>query len=126
MAAPRRLDPDARRLWRQAERELRERGLWKPTCGPLLERMILNRQAAERALETALASPDGEGSTGQTVAHPMFAVAARCDQVALAIARQLRLTPGTSVSIEGTAPSEKAKKAADPLDELARRRRGSA
>jgi hypothetical protein len=80
-------------MWRDAVALLREQGTWDDADAPVLERVILNRQAAERAHAEAAAEPWVTGSTGQLVAHPGFAVAARCDQVAVSLARQLMLTP---------------------------------
>lgn len=125
MSAPEHLAGEARRIFDQAERELRQRGSWRPVHAGLVERMAVNRMEARRALETASASPTTDGSTGQLVAHPLFAVAARCDQVALSIARALQLTPATqrvAADDPDKARDEKAPEAMDELDELARRR----
>jgi hypothetical protein len=122
-------DPRARKMWEQAERELRKLGRWRPVHAPLLERLVLNRVAAADALATAMAKPEVPGSTGQMVAHPMFAVAARCDQVALACTRELCLSPGTALAIAAVAgepvgsETDSGQAAADALDELAARRR---
>jgi P27 family predicted phage terminase small subunit len=128
VSAPDRLSPPAKRLWRRAERELRARGTWRPTCAPLLERMVLNQVAAEEAMERALAEPEVRGSMGQLVQHPAWATAARCDRIALALAVQLGLTPRSTTATAATAPAAPAAPtpadaAAGALDELAKRRR---
>lgn len=61
----------------------------------LLERMILNLMAAQQALADAQREPMVIGSTGQLVENSQFKVAARCDGVAISMARQLCLTPAT-------------------------------
>src|SRR5687768_8400587 len=48
-----------------------------------------NLWAAASALDAARRDPWVQGSTGQRKAHPGFAVAARCDELALRYAREL-------------------------------------
>lgn len=82
-----------KKMWKAAHAALVEQGTWQDTDAPLLETLVLNRYQADSARALADASPFVEGSTGQTVAHPGFAVAARCDQMAHQLAKTLLLTP---------------------------------
>ena len=61
-----------------AEREL---GLWS--------RFSENLKTAEAAKAEAAKDPFVEGSTGQLTEHPGFKVAARCDELALRLYREL-------------------------------------
>jgi hypothetical protein len=56
----------------------------------LTARLDANLRAAQAAMDAAQAEPWVTGSTGQPKAHPGFAVAARCDEVALRLAVELR------------------------------------
>ena len=122
MRAPDSLPAAWRAAWRTHTAVLAERG-WRPeTDAALLERMLLHRAAAVDALEAAQASPWIPGSAGQLTAHPGFAVAARCESVALALAKQLDLGP-LGRRLAGVAPAdEPADEFADLDDELAKRR----
>jgi hypothetical protein len=55
----------------------------------LRDRLEANLDAAQMALEAARAEPWVEGSTGQTKAHPGFAIANACDSMALALYREV-------------------------------------
>lgn len=105
-------------MWRSALAELRGRPDFAMSDVALLERLVLNRMAADNALAQAEADPYVEGSTGQLVAHPGYAVAARCDGVAISLARQLRLSPMTRDAIE----AEEDDVPASTIDEIAKRR----
>ena len=48
-----------------------------------------NLEAAEKAMKAAEAEPFVVGSTGQPVEHPGFKTAARCDELALKLYREL-------------------------------------
>lgn len=91
----------------------------------LLERLILNLMEADKLLAVAAKKPFVSGSTGQLTEHPGFKVAARCEGVAISIARQLRLTP---LARSGAGSNEKQKPepqgfdALDQGDELAQKR----
>lgn len=91
--------------------------LSNPTAGELrlLERMVLNLIAADNALSQALLEPFVEGSQGQLVEHPGYKIAARCDEKAMAFARQLRLTP---LARSSGRTDEKPKRPEDPFDAL--------
>jgi hypothetical protein len=54
-------------------------------------RLEANLEVAREAMDAAQADPWVTGSTGQAKADPGFAVAARCDEVALRLAVELRL-----------------------------------
>ena len=56
----------------------------------LAERVKANVAAAEQAMKAAVVEPWVKGSTGQPRAHPGFAVAERCDELALKFAEELR------------------------------------
>lgn len=110
-------------MWIVARDEMVRSGTWRLTHGPLLERLVVNRMAAHGALAEAAAEPWVSGSTGQLVAHPGFAVAARCDQVALSLARQLRLTPATCEAVMDESDDDTAdEEPTSALDELAKLR----
>ena len=53
-------------------------------------RFEANVAVAHETLRAALADPWVKGSTGQKVAHPGFSVAAKCDEVALRLAAEVR------------------------------------
>ena len=113
------------REWEACRNELASREA-PATDWPLLERMILNRIAAADALVAAMAKPWIVGSQGQEVAHPGFVAAARADGVAIALARQLVLTPAARKALAAPAPVEApaddSLDALDAVDELAPRR----
>jgi hypothetical protein len=77
-------------------------------------RFEANVAMAGEMLEAALADPWVKGSTGQTVAHPGFAVAAKADEVALRLAVEIRMAQRAFPDEE---PTE-----FDLLDELVARR----
>ena len=52
-------------------------------------RFRANLEAAEEAMKAAEAEPFVVGSTGQPVEHPGFKTAARCDELALKLYREL-------------------------------------
>lgn len=60
----------------------------------LVDRLVVNLSQADAALREAVKMPFTEGSRGQEVAHPGFAVAARCEMSALALAKQLEAAGG--------------------------------
>lgn len=125
MKPPATIPAAGRAMWRDAVADLQARGVWSPKmCPALLERLVLNRLAAANALVAATAEPVVTGSTGQPTAHPMFAVAARCDQVAMALARQLTLTPQTRIDLADDEDTPDGLEALDApaQDELAPRR----
>jgi hypothetical protein len=111
--------------WNRALKLLRDRGEFLASRDvPLLERLIVNRHTARTLHREALRTPFVDGSTGQLVPHPGFAVAARCDRVALELGRVLNLTPdlfGAAV-IDDPSSSDDGTPF-DALDELAPRRR---
>lgn len=110
------------RVWDAARADLDGRGEWDEVSAALLEQMVRNLQEADNALLAAAAEPFTEGSQGQLVAHPGFGVSRGCEAAVLAAARQLRLTPATKGSGDG---SGSGREAADPfaaVDELAARR----
>src|SRR5262245_53817762 len=55
----------------------------------LRTRLDANLEAAREALEAARAEPRVKGSTGQPKPHPGFAVAKACDEMALALYKEL-------------------------------------
>lgn len=57
----------------------------------LRERLRANLEAAKVAMEAAAADPFPVTGSGYVREHPGFAVASRCDDAAVKIARQLRL-----------------------------------
>ena len=59
----------------------REERLWS--------RFRANLEAAEEAMKAAEAEPFVVGSTGQPVEHPGFKTAARCDELALRLYKEL-------------------------------------
>ena len=52
-------------------------------------RLDANLDAAEAAMKAAQAEPWVQGSTGQPKPHPGFAVAKACDEMALALYREI-------------------------------------
>lgn len=125
MRPPASLSPAARKSWTNHVAHLSESGAWcEETDAAILERMLQHREAAVDALEAAQSEPWVTGSTGQLVAHPGFAVAAREEQVAMALARQLDLGPAGRRLRSGAGDGDD-KSEADPFeefDELATRR----
>lgn len=122
MKAPPRFNGKWRSEWERTAELLKEQPSHNPTDLDLLSRMIDNRIHAENALDVAAKEPFVEGSTGQLTEHPGFKIAARCDGVAISLARQLRITPFTRGQVVG----EDADDPMAALDELAERRRGRA
>ncbi|MEK6251249.1 MAG: hypothetical protein AABM43_04770 [Actinomycetota bacterium] len=55
----------------------------------LLGRYRSNVEAAQAALQEALGQPTVKGSQGQPVSNPSFAVAERCDELAVSLHREL-------------------------------------
>ncbi len=123
MKAPPRFKGRWRSEWETIATQLEEQASHTPADLDLLSRLIDNRIHAVNALETAGLEPFVAGSTGQLTEHPGFKVAARCDGVAISLARQLRITPFTRGHIAG---DEMDGDALAELDELAERRRGRA
>ena len=78
----------------------------------LLERLRANLAQAKAAMEAAQADPFPVTGSGYVREHPGFAVASRCDDAAVKIARQLRL-----------AGEELPAEVENPFDELAARGR---
>lgn len=116
MSAPKRLSVAERRLWDQAERELKRRGQWRPVLAQLLEPMVANWVAGDDALARARRNPESRGSMGQPVANPMFGIAATCHRMALSYARQLGLV--VKAGQVSAATPEPERKQADPGSEL--------
>jgi hypothetical protein len=118
------LPPAARSLYDDLRAVMEDAGRWDARRdGPLLDRLVVNLYAARGALEEAALHPWVPTAAGGVMAHPGFNVAARCDAAALAVARELRLTP-KQLAGEGT-KDESAAQPADPfaeLDELGARR----
>jgi hypothetical protein len=79
----------------------------------LLERLESNVTAAKKAHEAAEKTPFVPGSVGQLREHPGFRVAARCDEIAVKLAREL----GITATSRATAFDE-----LDGFDELTQRR----
>lgn len=61
----------------------------------LVDSLVINLMQAANAWEVASREPFTEGSRGQEVAHPGFAVASRCEMSALALAKHLEVGVGT-------------------------------
>lgn len=110
-----------RACWRSWLDTLRERGQVTPGNRRLLLSAVRNLEEAETAHEAAAASPEVVGSTGQQVANPQFAVAARCQERCLAALRALMLTPDTRVA--APAGGHLGGEVGDELDELDVKRR---
>ena len=87
-------------------------------------RVAKNAEAAEDARRLAVAEPVSEGSMGQPVANPSWAILARLEDRILADLKALRITPDSAGYSSQSRPSKQ-----DPdddfakLDELDRRRR---
>jgi len=125
-----------RRVYVAARLELEQRGAWTRLAAEQLEALVRNMAAADKARELAEVTPTLEGSTGQTIANPMYGVATKLDAQALITARTLKLTPdtrGTSATAvpddgadvdEARPPEELDELAA--LDELASKRKAKA
>lgn len=107
--------------WKAAAAILKDRGAWDRPAYTLLERMLVNLATAEARHAEADREPYAEGSQGQPVLHPGYAAASRCDQAALAIARQLELT--TATRGKRADDKEEAQHPLAAIDELAKRRR---
>lgn len=118
MIAPAGLTPAARRLWDEAEADLRERREWRDALAPTLLAYVENATEARTSLRRARREPLVTGSAGQQAPHPSYAVAARCDGLALAAARQLGLAAKTVAAAAIDPKTE----SSDILDELASRR----
>lgn len=124
-----------RRVYVAARLELEQRGAWTRIAAEQLETVVRNMAAADNAREAAERKPTVDGSTGQTVANPLWNVALRLDAQALATARSLKLTPDTRGTSAATpddgADLEEDKRPEDvdelaKLDELARKRKAKA
>ena len=115
---------DAGGLYTDLRSVLEAEGRWRvERDAPLLDRLVVNHLTAKAALADACRNPWVEGaSKGKgLVAHPGFAVAARCDAIALSAARELRLTQ--RYAAVKTADDEPEAGSWAALDELAPRRR---
>jgi hypothetical protein len=79
-------------IWAELEAEVLD-SLGDPTEADraLTERFVSNMQAADDAMAAAMAEPFIDGTKGQQIEHPGFQIATRCDQRAVALARQLKL-----------------------------------
>jgi hypothetical protein len=82
----------------------------------LLERLVANLLVAEAAMQEAAGEITVKGQKGSPAAHPGFGVAAKCDEVALRIAAELRH--------RGVPPPAGKPEGLDALDQL-RARRGA-
>jgi hypothetical protein len=111
-----------RALWADALARLEQEGEVSLAQARLLERLVLNLEAADKALALAVKTPIVTGSTGQETAHPGFAVAARADSLALSIAQRLILNPRQRPGADDD-ETEDADPIAQARDELAARRR---
>jgi P27 family predicted phage terminase small subunit len=96
------LDAESKRVWREAQRELDELGVWTAATVPLLalycRALQTGRQA--RARITRRLKSQGEqgaffskGSMGQLVAHPDVGIARQAEADALGYGRELLLSP---------------------------------
>lgn len=116
------------RVYRAGRAELEQRGAWTRLAAEELEALVRNMAQADKARSAAEMQPTLEGSTGQTVANPLYAIAVKLDAQALITARTLKLTPDT----RGTTATPDDEADADPdvapaevddlaeLDDLAR------
>lgn len=113
--------------WQDLQTEIIE-AIEEPTQTDLrmADRLVQNLRTAALHMKLADAEPLVEGSTGQLTEHPSYKVAARCDNTAVSLARQLKLTRfvrerDASDEIEETEDED------DPIlkarDDLAARRR---
>jgi hypothetical protein len=112
-----------RRVYVAARLELEQRGDWTRLAAEQLESLVRNMAQADAARELAETTPTVTGSTGQTVANPMYAIATKLDAQALITARTLKLTPdtrGTSASVPDDGADADEDRPPEELDELAK------
>lgn len=112
-----------RRVFVAARLELEQRGDWTRLAAEQLEALVRNMAQADSARELAETTPTLLGSTGQTVANPMYAIATKLDAQALITARTLKLTPdtrGTSASVQDDGADADEERPPEELDELAK------
>lgn len=93
LGPPPTLTPAGRRIWNDVEEYLEELGLWRPVYSALLERYVRNLVRSRWARGIAEAKPTVEGSQGQEVANPLFAVARNAELDAHKYCESLLLTP---------------------------------
>jgi P27 family predicted phage terminase small subunit len=98
-----------RRIWEDVEHYLRTKGLWNKVYSELLERYIRALTRAREARETEeQEGTTAEGSTGQTVVHPVVKIARDAEHDALDLAKELLITPAAQLRHE---------KEAEPADD---------
>lgn len=111
-----------RRVYVAARLELEQRAAWTRMAAEQLEMCVRNMEAADKARTDASKRPLVEGSTGQPVTNPLWALAVKLDAQALITARTLKLTPdtrGTSASVQDDGADLDDERPAVELDELA-------
>ena len=87
------LTPAGRKIWDEVREYLEDHGIWNDVHAPLLERYVRNLVRANWARERAEKRPTVKGSTKQTVANPLFAVARNSELDAHKYAEALLITP---------------------------------
>jgi hypothetical protein len=99
--------------WRKTRTEMLDR-LGDPSRleTELVDRLILNLIEADAAMKEARTDPIQTGPRGQSVEHPGFRIAARCESTALAIANKL------GVLEVARSKSEEEGKEAAPVDRV--------
>ena len=82
-----------RKIFSDVQAYLEEFDLWRPIYGALVERYVRNLVRSRTLREQAERNPTVDGSMGQTVANPLFAVARNAELDAHKFAESLMLTP---------------------------------
>jgi P27 family predicted phage terminase small subunit len=90
---PENFTDEERKVWLQAQHQLRSQGTWKPADRDLLEQYSRAIVLARQARQNAAAQPVVEGSAGQPVPSPSIKIARDAEADARACATDLLLTP---------------------------------